>query len=352
MFNQAWHFLARVDVAAAFLFLVLILAALGSCFPQLPATIAADAERLAAWENEVETRYGSLTPFLKAIDAFQWFRSPTFRLSAALMALSTLACTLNRWRRVWRTALHRPVQRSDKFFDNAPHTAELSRAAEDDWTDGVRDALKQRGFRVCSESGGGVNHLRGDRYGWAHVATLITHLAALLLLAGVALSGAASWREEIEVAPDETVNIGHGTGLAVRSENFTMTHYADGSVAGYEADVAVLDELEEDTAQGSIRLNQPLIYENVGLYLQSYAEAGNDYRLTLLAVHDPGFVPVILAATLMFLGLTVSFNFPPCCVHARIEPDGMLHLAGRSTRRAWDFEREFAALVEEVSASR
>ena len=50
----------------------------------------------------------------------------------------------------------------------------------------------------------------------------------------------------------------------------------------------------------------------------------------------------------MFLGLTVSFNFPHCCVRARIEPGGVLHLAGRAERRAYGFEREFEALVKEL----
>jgi hypothetical protein len=44
----------------------------------------------------------------------------------------------------------------------------------------------------------------------------------------------------------------------------------------------------------------------------------------------------------------VSFNFPHCCVRARIEPGGALRLAGRAERRAYGFEREFGMLVEEL----
>jgi hypothetical protein len=57
---------------------------------------------------------------------------------------------------------------------------------------------------------------------------------------------------------------------------------------------------------------------------------------------------VVTGGLLMFLGLTVSFNFPQCCVHARIEPEGVLQLAGRADRRAWGFGRQFAALVWEI----
>ena len=44
----------------------------------------------------------------------------------------------------------------------------------------------------------------------------------------------------------------------------------------------------------------------------------------------------------------MSFNFPHCWVHARIEPEGVLRLAGRADRRAYDFGREFEALVKEI----
>jgi hypothetical protein len=86
--------------------------------------------------------------------------------------------------------------------------------------------------------------------------------------------------------------------------------------------------------------------------------------VTLLTVHDPGYGVVITAGFLLLLGLTVSFNFPHCCIHARIEPqgacpelaegacpelaEGTLRLAGRADRRACGFGREFEALVEEI----
>jgi len=345
--KRVWRFLARVDVAIALLFVVLLLVALGSCFPQLSSSTAADAGRLAVWESQVHARYGSLTPFLRAVGAFRWFTSPPFWLSVALLALATLVCTLNRWSGVWRRASHRPGRCPEGLFERAPHTTQLGPPPGHERVPIVRGCLERRGFRVRSQSDGGGVCLRGDRYGWAPLATLVTHLAVLLLLAGVALSGATRWREEIEVAPDGTVGIGHGTGLAVRSEDFTVTRYADGSVAGYQAHVTVV-EGGRDAARGSIRLNQPLTYDGVGLYLWRYAEEGSGYRLTLLAVHDPGFTPVIVAGSLLLLGLTVSFHFPHCSVQARVEAGGALRLAGRSDRRAWDFGREFAALVEEI----
>ena len=82
--------------------------------------------------------------------------------------------------------------------------------------------------------------------------------------------------------------------------------------------------------------------------LRSYEGTEERYDVTLLAVHDPGYGLVVVAGLLLLFGLTVSFNFPHCWIHARTEPGGMLRLAGRADKRAWDFRREFERLAREV----
>ncbi len=345
--RRVWRFLARVDVAAVLIVAVLLLAALGSCFPQLSSSVADDPERLAHWETGVRARYGALTDLLRASGAFQWFRSPIFLIPLALLATATLVCTLNRWQGVWRRPFRRSVRCSDALLDTAPHAASLAAPPEVALPHVVRECLEQRGFSVRAKTVNGIVYLRGDRNRLAPLATLVTHLAILLLLLGMVLSGGYGWREEIVIGPGETASVGHRSQLMLRDEGFTITRYADGSIAGYEARVAVI-EGDQEVTRGSIQVNEPLVYDGVELHLQAYAEAPDGYGVTLLAVHDPGYGLVITAGFLLLFGLTVSFNFPHCRIHARIEPVGMLRLAGRVGRRAWDFEREFGALVEEI----
>jgi cytochrome c biogenesis protein ResB len=353
------RFLGRIDVAAIFIFVVLLLAALGSCFPQLSPLVAADPERLAQWEARVRSRYGRLADVLAAVGAFHHFRSPVFLVPLALLAVTTLVCTANRWRGVWRRAFHQPVRCSEAALYGAPYSATLSalslRAPSPsrgeagggiDLPGLTRGSLERRGFRVRSETSRGVTHLRGDRNRLASLATLVTHLAVLLLVAGAALSRRYGWREEITVGPGEMAEVGHGSGLALRNEGFTVEHHPDGSVANYEAQVAVVER--EDSTHGSVRVNEPLPYGLVGLYLKAYTDTPEGPGVTLLAVRDPGYVPVIVAGLLLLVGMTVSFNFPYCSIYARVEPEGSLRLAGRADRRACDFGREFASWVEEI----
>ncbi len=351
--QRGWRLLARLDLAAILLLLVLLLAALGSCFPQLTPQVVADPERLARWEDAIQARYGTLNGALAAVGAFRWFRSPLFSASLALLVLLTLACTLQRWRRVWRRAFDRPVVCPDAVFDSVPCTATLP--SPPGGVALVRECLESRGFRVTTNQPTNqltnhlTNQLRGDRNPLSPLATLVTHLAVLLLALGALLSSRFGWRETLTLAPGATVGIGYADRLALRNDGFTIERYPDGSAAGYEMAVTVFDG-EREAIQGTVRVNSPLAYRGVWVYLQAYEQGIEGANVTLLAVHDPGYGLVLAAGFLLLLGLTVSFYFPHAWIHARIEPDGTLRLAGRADRRAWDFEREFAALVDEIGS--
>jgi cytochrome c biogenesis protein ResB len=364
--KQVWRFLTRLNVAGVIILVVLSLAALGSCFPQLSPSVAVDAERLASWEAGVRARYGPLTDLLAAIRAFRWFHSPVFLIPLALLILTTLVCTLDRWRAVWRRAFRSPMRPSDLVSDTAPHTARLTGPTSAnspgpgsaasmgmlayDSAHMLRKCLARQGFRVRSETVEGVLYLRGDRNRLTSLATLVTHLAVVLLLVGTMLSIGYGWREELTIGPGETAEVGHGSRLALRNDDFSIARHADGGVVSYDAQIAVMAGGRE-VARGEVGVNQPLTYGGVGFYLSGYGERESGYSVTLLAVHDPGYGLVIAAGFLLLLGLTVSFNFPRCWIQARIEPDGSLDLAGWAERRAYDFGREFKALVEEFSRS-
>jgi cytochrome c biogenesis protein ResB len=354
--------LARMDVAAILILLVLLLAIVGSCFPQRSRSMTTDPDRLARWQGRVRARYGGATDFLRAVGAFQWFHSPAFWLAAGLLVLAVLVCTLRRWRSVWRRAFRRPVRCSSATFDRATHAAELHAPSAADLIIVVRESLEHRGFSVRSRVDGDFTCVRGDRNRLAPLATLLTHAALLALVVGVALTAVWRSREELTLRPGEAVVVGAGcewssrqasrsddnSGLQVRNEGLTILRYADGSVAGYDAEV-VLVEGGGDTMRGHIRLNQPLAHRGIAFTLQGYTAHGESYSVTLHAVRDPGYPLVVAAGLLMFLGLTLGFNLPHCCVHVRIEPEGVLRLAGRADRRAWGFGRQFAALVREMA---
>ncbi len=348
--RRIWHLSMRLEVAALLLLIVLLLTALASCFPQLPQAALADPALLARWEAGLTARYGRLTGLLKALNAFDCFRAPVFLLPAGLLLLTTLLCTLRRWRAVWRRA-----QPTVSAARSAPYTATLPLPSaglpRDEYlsriTQHLRRLLEKRGFRVrTAVAEGHTLLLCGERHRLAALATLLTHLAVLLLALGALLSTWRGWRTEVTVGPDETGVIGHGSGLALRQEGFAISRYPDGSAAGYEARVSVIED-GAAVAGGTVRLNEPLSFRSVAVYLTGYAGSQGGYRVTFLVVHDPGYGLVICAGLLLLIGLTVSLNFPLARIQARVSAEEIL-LTGQCGRQAWEFDREFAAVAGEA----
>ncbi len=344
LLTKTWRGLTRLNVAAVIILLVLLLTAPGSCFPQLSPPITTDAARLAHWQTSVQTRYGGSTDFLAALDVFDWFHAPPFLTSLALLAVAMLVCTLDRWRAVWWRVFRAPVNSPDAMFETAACTASLQ--APSLTAPLLLERLRERGFYVRVETSGDTHHLRGDRNRLNPLATLVTHLAVLLLLLGAILSSRFGWQNTLTLNPGETAGLREGS-LSVRNDDFSIIRYANGAVANYEAAITLL-EAGQEMARRPIRVNEPLTYNGIGLYLRGYGGSEGRYSITLLAKRDPGYGLVITAGFLLLFGLTVSFYLPHYTIHARISADGVLRLAGRAGRYAHDFEREFAALVAEL----
>lgn len=347
-FRQVWQFLTRLNVAAVLIVILLLLMALGSCFPQWSASAVTEAEQFAQWEAGVRARYGPLTGALATVGLFRWFHSPVFLVSLALLAVATFVCTIDRWGIVWQRAFRSPSVTSDHVFHAAPHSAEVTGLQVAELPQVLRNHLEERGFRVRSEAKGDILYLRGDRNQRASLATLVTHAAVLLLLLGVILSSGFGWREELIIEPDGIARPRHESQLALRNEGFDIVRYPDGSVAAYQARVAVNQDGRE-VMRGRVGINQPLAYNRIGLYLRGYSQKEGDYSIHLLVTHDPGYGLVIAAGFLLLLGLTVTFYFPRCWIQARIGPGEAVRLAGWAERRACDFGYDFMEVVAKLN---
>lgn len=345
--RRVWLFLAKMNVAVTLMFIILLLAAFGSLFPQMSSEVETDPLLWLHWRAFARARYGALGDLLLAAGVFRFFRSPVFLLSLTSLVIITIVCTLHRWHGVWRDALRRPARYSDMMVLASPHRARLNGHLEASDIERVKTYLDARGFQVHSEVVDGVVYLQGDRHRWSPLATLVTHLAVLLLLIGVTVSGLFAWREELVIKPDRPAALEHDRELSVRYERFDIVRYPDGSPADYRASVAVYRG-EQLITRGVVRVNEPLKFSGIALLLKSYAQGDEGDQVILQAVHDPGFATVVAGGVLLLLGMLVSFYFPRCCIYVRAEPGEGIRIAGRGSRYAADFEREFRELVDEL----
>jgi len=346
--KRFWHFFTRLDITSLLLFTLILLAVIGACFPQRSSMIDLHPQSSTLWEEGIRERYGALTDVLSSFGIFEIFRSPVFIGLLFLLALLTLICTLDRWKAVWRRAFHQEVICSDATFKVSPLSFRLSASTEIDLLKVLGALLREKGYRLQTRKQDQSTYLRGDRNRLSPAATLITHLGVLLLGLGALLSAGFAWREELTISPNQPAPLIHRQEITLQYKAFEIERYPDGNVANYNATIQLI-RANQKHLESSLRLNEPLHFGGIRFTLQGYQRTTDGFTLGLLAVHDPGYEPVIAAGFLLSLGLTVSFYFPHCYLHAHITSEGVLRLAGRADRRACDFSREFDAIKDQLT---
>jgi cytochrome c biogenesis protein ResB len=366
-YKRAWRWLARPAVLAALVIALLALLALGTLLPQLP-TVAPGPAELDEWRALAQTRYGPLAALLEAVGAFRLYRSPLLWTLIALLGAATLSCTLRRWPGKWQSVFSpatRPAENTAAALSHEVEAASHSEVLElaesralggaeavelprlDLLCEIARGALVQHDYRVRDESMPDLVWLQGDRNRLSALGTLVDHMAVLMILAGVCLSTILGWRESLTMEPGGTAQVGHGSGITLHSEGFEVERYQDGSPAAYTAQVTI--ERGGGTERRAIGVNQPASTHGIRFYLQGYRLDEGRYAVTLMAVHDPGYGVVVLGGLLFLAGILVALYFPRSSVRIRITgPSGTLRLTGWADHRAYDFDRDFAALAADL----
>jgi cytochrome c biogenesis protein ResB len=199
-------------------------------------------------------------------------------------------------------------------------------------------------LRVTEVSAGGGRCLLGERNRVARLGTLGTHIAPLLLLIGIILSGSTGWRESVALTdtPGRPVTVGP-TGafqVGLTTGGGYVERHPDGSLADYGAEIAIFED-GGMVREGIVRVNHPLRYRGVSLILIEYDDAGEMGVAELLAVRDSGRPVVVAAGILLVVGVCLTFYYPHQQVWAWLAADGVIELAGRTTGDLVGFERHF-----------
>jgi cytochrome c biogenesis protein ResB len=358
--GKIWHFLSQLRLGVILLASLLSAVVIGTLFPQLPQ----QADK-AAWWEAVRDRYGSLYVPLRALGLFDLFGALWFQGLLALLLLSTVACFL---RRVWPLSqvvlwprIRLPIERFERAAWRAQLTFPSTQAAES----ALQTALQGRRYRVQVERQARFGdpsqyqiHLRADRHRLPRLGTLLTHIGLVSLLLSGAFSGLLSWRvPALGVNSLGVTPVGHGTGVELKCDQFTILRHNDGTPRDYWAEVTLSDEIGRQRTRGRVQVNKPLTYGGVSYHLQGYhlpsmstgSEDGAQFcDVTLIAVHDPGYSLVIAAGFCLLVGVMLTFHFPHRRLWARIGFTGETSLAGST---AWDrerFTRQFETLVAEL----
>jgi cytochrome c biogenesis protein len=267
--RYVWHLLGSTRLAAILLAALLLAALLASLFPQMPADPAARETWLAA----VRLRYRGATDLLRAVGLLDAYHNPWFLALLAAVGLNLLICTLQRLPRRWRSFIQRPqIARSDAFYEGFDLPIEWSITSREAGLSAAQQALARHRYRIYHEGDEAARRssLYAERGRWAQAGTVVSHLAALLLLFAVLARPVLSWQETgVVLLPGGIHTLGRHPGVAVRAGLLTIGRYPDGQIRNYQVPLAILVDGSPAVTR-TAAINHPLTVQAMTFHLQSY----------------------------------------------------------------------------------
>ena len=128
-------------------------------------------------------------------------------------------------------------------------------------------------YRTLSQERNGEIHLYADRWRFSRLATFPFHLALIMILAGGIVGAAWGFRDNEFYIPEGSVReLGHGTGLDVRLDDFSEVYREDGTALVYRSDVTLMRD-GEPVQSGSMTVNNPLTFGDIVFYQSGFGQA-------------------------------------------------------------------------------
>jgi cytochrome c biogenesis protein len=270
--DDVWALFSSVKLALGLILAIAAACFAGALIAQVPNEMLGNADAVSTWVERIRPRYGVWTDLLQALGVFWVFQTVWFRGLLGLLIVNTVICTLNRLPVIWGQVFRPPVWPRDGLFERGePRAAVLlpglsSPAA----SRAVSRALGRCRYRVLQHPDAPETYLYADRFRLSRFATLLTHMALVLALGAAVVSGPLGYFEEngFAVPVGSTREVGHGTGLVIRVDDFADEYYPDGRPKDYRSE-AVLYDHGREVARQTVRVNEPLIYQGVRFH-QSY----------------------------------------------------------------------------------
>ncbi len=271
--DRLWRVFTSMRTALVLILFLTLIAFIGTLLMQVPSVeLQRDPQAYATWLDTLRPKYGGWVVVLDKLQLLSIFNSVWLKLVLVLLTTSLLACSVNRFRGLWRTARHPRTKMTPVFYDRAPHSATFEVAMEPAVVvSRIRDAFRSRRYRTVVEEDGDDIHVYADRFRWAPFGTLAAHLSIVFIFGAALLGQAFGFRDSSFAAPiGRRVDVGFGTGLAIEATSFTDTYSTqNGAPIDYASDLVLYKNGVQVAAQ-TIRVNQPMTYEGVTVFQSFY----------------------------------------------------------------------------------
>jgi cytochrome c biogenesis protein len=285
LIHKIWQTIASIKTGVVLLILVVILSAVGTVILQRPATDS----------DEMQNAYSPhMLHFLDAIGLTDVFHAWWFLGLMALVSLSILAASIDRFPNSWRF-FSRPYKYPDETFRSASRPQKSLPIADEETglvaAERALHALDFKPERVVREDHFGIF---AERHRVSELAVYIVHASLLLIFFGTLVDGLWGWNGSLTLNDGQTSNLVElrdGTTrtlpFAIRCDEAGQENYKDGTPKKWWSKLVVVRD-GQDVQKKEIVVNDPLLYSGVRFYQASYGSNGKVQKFSLVASPSSG----------------------------------------------------------------
>ena len=221
----------------------------------------------------------------ESLGFFDMYRSWWFLALLGLFSINLIACSINRFPRVWKTVREPVLVPEDTLYRTFSNLEEMVVTEPQGQ---VREKLKSflsANFAapVVTEQDGKI-HFFAQKGAWSRFGVYVTHLSILIILLGAIIGALFGYKAYVNIVE------GTGTsqvwprgsnepldlGFTVRCEEFSVSFY-EGSrrPKEFKSILTVIENGEVVVDRRPIIVNDPLTYKGIVFYQSSYGPAGD-----------------------------------------------------------------------------
>lgn len=287
--DKVWNFFSSVKVGVSLIIILLVVASIGTIFPQeFYVSAGTDLERALYYE----TNYGSLGKLYYQLGLADLYSSWWFQVLVGMLAISIIVASIDRGLPLHKSLKNQRVKRHESFMKRQRVIAEgaITEGNSSETLAKVEEKMKKLNYKVKRDG----NALLFEKGRFARYGPYINHVGLIIFLVGVMLHQIPGIYvdDSMWIREGETRAIPGMDGYFLKNEEFIFeTHDNDPTTAqiqqgvnavakNYQTNV-LLYKQSEDALPGqtdnlelvqdySIRVNHPLKHDGYAIYQMDF----------------------------------------------------------------------------------
>ena len=272
--RQAWREYRSMRTALVLLVVLAAASILGSLFPQ---------EGLSPQRvDQYFADHPALAPVLERLGLFDVFGSAWYMAIYLALLGALVACLVPRGRALWRVLRSRPPRGGD-LHRYRTRAAFDTPASPDQAMATARRVLRRARYRLADHEGG---ELAGEKGYLREAASMLFHVALLVLLVGLAYGKAYGYRGQAAIVEGETwanARVGYDSfspgrffgperlaPFQLRLDDFTNSFYANNTPRAFVSRLTALDLDGRQLQSQPVAPNRPMTVDGVRVFQSDY----------------------------------------------------------------------------------